>query len=190
MSIIPQKLVSALEKTCKYLGHKNDPVIAVAVIASFKGILRPLFTLQNKHQSKEQTHYAALRDFLTELIAIPSYIILSHLTKGAFAGKLAVPGNERNARKVLSFLGICGTAFFVIPTLCNLALGPIMDKYFKPKSSEPAKESVPKCLDFVSRDERMPVVLTPRQMPKPLVNDNVKNVWNYYHLERPNGMKV
>jgi hypothetical protein len=38
---------------CEKLGKANEPVYAVAAVAVFKGIFRPLFTMQDKEQAPE-----------------------------------------------------------------------------------------------------------------------------------------
>jgi len=109
----------------------NKPIVAVAAIATFKAIMRPLYSLANKDEPKKTRHYAALRDFCTEAIAIPSYILMS---KGAeiFAEKLTIAPTIAeniskkqkisNVKDCLQFIAIGGTATFIIPYLCNLIL--------------------------------------------------------------------
>lgn len=130
-----------LEQTCGRLG-RNDAVFAVAAIATFKGIFRPLFTMMDKKQSKDTKEYAALREGVTELIAIPSYIGMSWGVK-----KLAKPlandatniANVSTVKSNLSFTAICFTAVFVIPSLCNLALPSIIKAYKKIRGGNKAE---------------------------------------------------
>lgn len=66
---------------CGKLGHSNKAVYAVVAIATCKGILRPYFTMKDKHQDPESKKYAAFREGVTEGIAIPTYIISSTLAE-------------------------------------------------------------------------------------------------------------
>ena len=81
-----------IEKTLTKLGDKNKATYAVVAIATVKGICRPLFTMMDKHEDPETKKYAAIREGLTEAIAIPVYIASGNLME-KFANKLAVPEN-------------------------------------------------------------------------------------------------
>ncbi len=67
-----------LQKTFKdifyKLGSSNDSDIATAALAGFKLFFIPIATMSDKKATKEQKEYAATRDFLTELIALGTYI--------------------------------------------------------------------------------------------------------------------
>lgn len=113
------------------LGKNNNPTYAVVAIAVGKGIARPLFTMMDKDASLESKKYAALREGLTELIAIPTYI-----TCGLLAGKgadfIKDPVKKNIARHNLRFLGVCTAAVLIIPGLCSIAIKPIMKRIFPP----------------------------------------------------------
>ena len=81
-----------VEKTLTKLGDKNKATYAVVAIAMVKGICRPIFTMMDKHEDPETKKYAAIREGLTEAIAIPVYIASGNLME-KFANKLAVPKN-------------------------------------------------------------------------------------------------
>lgn len=149
------KIANALKTICDKLGKENDPVIAVIAIAVFKMIMRPIFTLADKKQSKKDREYAAFREGLTEMIAIPSYLSVHFLTKEFLAPKIhklatkvAMEAEKRrpelmqnlgkleDAKNVMSFLGVCVTALIIIPFLCNLAITPAMDKFRKYRESK------------------------------------------------------
>lgn len=66
-------LADKLRKICLSLGKNNKPTYAVIAIASVKGICRPMFTMMDKTEKPETKKYTALREGLTELIAIPVY---------------------------------------------------------------------------------------------------------------------
>ena len=142
------KIVNVLKSICNKLGRENDPVIAVIAIAIFKMIMRPIFTLSDKKQSKKDREYAAFREGLTEMIAIPSYLGVHFLTKEKLAPKIhefaskaakGLPdklGKLEDAKNVMSFLGVCVTALVIIPFLCNLAITPAMDKFRKNREAK------------------------------------------------------
>lgn len=81
-----------IEKTLVKLGETNKATYAVVAIATVKGICRPLFTMMDKDEDPETKKYAAIREGLTEAIAIPVYIASGNLME-KFANKLAVPKN-------------------------------------------------------------------------------------------------
>ncbi len=74
-------LADKLKNICLSLGKNNKPTYAVIAIASVKGICRPAFTMMDKTEKPETKKYTALREGLTELIAIPVY-----WASGEFAG--------------------------------------------------------------------------------------------------------
>ena len=73
-----------LEKICTKLGNNNKPTYVVMAIATVKGICRPIFTMMDKKENPETKKYTAIREGLTEIIAIPVY-----WASGELAGKLA-----------------------------------------------------------------------------------------------------
>lgn len=73
-----------LDKIITSLGKNNKPTYVVMAIATAKGIFRPLFTMMDKKENPETKKYAAIREGLTEVIAIPSYFVC-----GELAAKLA-----------------------------------------------------------------------------------------------------
>lgn len=82
----------SLEKTLTKFGKNNSPTVIAMGIAIAKGIFRPTFTMMDKSESYETKRYTALREGLTELIAIPAYYFSGVLSKN-IAKKLAVPKN-------------------------------------------------------------------------------------------------
>ena len=61
-------------------------------IAATKGIFRPAFTMSDKHENYETKRYTAIREGLTEVIAIPIYY-LSGVVSKSISKKIAVPKN-------------------------------------------------------------------------------------------------
>lgn len=143
-------LSSGIKKICESVGRDNNPAYAVVAIATAKGIFRPIFTMTDKKESPETKKYTALREGLTEVIAIPTY-----LACGSLAGKgSALIKNAEMAKKAkhnLRFVGVCIAALIVIPGLCSLVVKPFTDKIFhkNDKKNEPARlDVVSKCADI------------------------------------------
>ena len=122
-------LTELIKKTCKSLGENNKPTYVVMAIAAVKGICRPMFTMMDKTENPETKKYTALREGLTEVIAIPAYWacgeIAGKFAKKAFNSDAALAGR---AEKNLMFIGVCTAALFVIPALCSAAIKPNKDK--------------------------------------------------------------
>lgn len=83
---------NGLEKRLIKFGQNNSPTVIAMGIAIAKGIFRPTFTMMDKSESYETKRYTALREGLTELIAIPVYYFSGVFSKRV-AQKLAVPKN-------------------------------------------------------------------------------------------------
>lgn len=77
-------LANKLDSVVTSLGKNNKPTYVVMAIATAKGIFRPLFTMMDKTENPETKKYTAIREGLTEVIAIPSYFFC-----GEMAAKLA-----------------------------------------------------------------------------------------------------
>lgn len=146
------------KKICTSLGKNNKPTYVVMAIASVKGICRPLFTMMDKKEDPATKKYTALREGLTEIIAIPAYFacgeitskcsvpIISKYMKDKFSkidkalkekGKPllteATKSEElsemlKKGKNNLMFIGVCTAALVIIPGLCSIAIRPIMDK--------------------------------------------------------------
>lgn len=72
-------LADKVRNICVALGKNNKPTYAVMAIATVKGICRPAFTMMDKTEKPETKKYTALREGLTELIAIPAYWVCGEL---------------------------------------------------------------------------------------------------------------
>lgn len=119
-----------LKSTFDFLGGNPNSAVWVAVaIALFKGIFRPIFTMRDKKSDPQTKKYTAIREALTELIAIPVYATVP--TLGAkfirekwFKNESAVTQKAVNAN--VKFWGVLlSTA--IIPAVCNLVQPPIMN---------------------------------------------------------------
>lgn len=82
----------SLEKILTKFGREYSPTVVAMGIAAAKGIFRPIFTMMDKTESDETKRYTALREGLTEVIAIPIYYLSGVLSK-KITNKLAVPKN-------------------------------------------------------------------------------------------------
>ena len=133
---------SLIGKFFKYLGkNQNTPVIAVCLIAFFKGIFRPMFTLMDKKQDPETKKYAAFREGLTEVAALPIYAIMPFLAAGLaekVASNMKKNVNMDNIKGTAKFLGVC-LATLLIPAVCNVIQPPIMNAYKKHEDDKKAK---------------------------------------------------
>ena len=85
-------ITNSLKTICNKLGNNNKPTYVVMAIATVKGICRPLFTMMDKKENPETKKYTAIREGLTEIIAIPVYWACGELS-GKFAHLLAKPKN-------------------------------------------------------------------------------------------------
>lgn len=81
-----------LEKLFIKFGKSTSPTFVAMSIAVAKGIFRPAFTMADKKEDYETKRYTAIREGLTELIAIPVYYSSGVVSKIA-AKKLSAPKN-------------------------------------------------------------------------------------------------
>ena len=125
----------SLLKIFKSLGENNKPTYAVMAIAVVKGIARPIFTMTDKHAAPETKKYTAIREGLTEVVAIPTYYACGELASKV-GDKLNfdhLPKDQRafakqSAKQNFMFLGVCTAALLVIPALASLTVKPFMKK--------------------------------------------------------------
>ena len=154
------KKLTLLERLCTSLGENNNAAYAVVAVATAKGIFRPLFTMMDKHQDYESRKYTALREGLTEVVAIPCYLGVAGI-----ASKLIAPilgggkdtAKTKTAAKTLSFVGVCIAALLIIPAACSAIINPIMEikaKHEKKKKCihDIKNESNVKTLDIKEED--------------------------------------
>lgn len=118
-----------LKETFDFFGNnKNGAVIIAVSIAAFKGLFRPIFTMSDKKSDPETKKYTAMREFLTEIIAIPVYIAIPAIANNLFVKKKfkTAPENIKKAAATnAKFWGVL-LATAVIPAVCNLIQPPIM----------------------------------------------------------------
>lgn len=145
---------SVIKSCCESIGKNNNPAYVVVAIATAKGIFRPLFTMADKKESPETKKYAALREGLTEVIAIPTYLSCSYLA-GKGANLFKDPEKAKMAKHNLKFAGVCTAALLVIPGLCSIVVNPFTDRIFH-KNDKP-KDKSQQHLDVVSQTEKAPI---------------------------------
>ncbi len=156
-------LSSAFKTVCESVGKDNNPAYAVVAIATAKGICRPMFTMMDKKEAPETKKYTALREGLTEVIAIPTYLACGYLAgKGADLVKDAE--KAKKAKHNLRFLGVCTAALVVIPGLCSVFVKPFTDRIFH-GSKKDNKDSQPAKLDITSKTEQIDIANKP-EAPK------------------------
>ena len=181
-------LSSGFKKICESVAKDNNPAYAVVAIATAKGIFRPLFTMMDKKESPETKKYTALREGLTEVIAIPTY-----LACGALAGKGAalIKDAEKaaKAKHNLCFVGVCTAALVVIPGLCSLVVKPFTDKIFHKNSKDNNNENPSAAkLDITSEtpELKVPISQTGHMLDVSRYNTHNINLGSFTN----NGMRV
>lgn len=135
--------VNKLGKICDSLGANSKATYPAMLVATVKGICRPTFTMMDKKESPETKRYTALREGLTEAVAIPAYWACGEIT-----AKLATCFTFKNkpedvrkmlqdrAAKNLRFIGVCAAGMLIIPALCSASIKPIINK-ISPKKEPP-----------------------------------------------------
>lgn len=126
------------------VGKNNKPTYAVMSVATANGIFKPISSLTDKKEKPEARKYAALREFATEVVAVPTYWACG-AGAAALGAKLFKDNPEKKAmaRTNMMFLGVCTAALLVIPAVCSGALM-VLDKVIKKdnKPQEPARLDV------------------------------------------------
>lgn len=145
MAKLSGKITDFGKKILVSVGKNNKPTYAVMSIAVANGIFKPISSLTDKKEKPEARKYAALREFATECVAVPTYWAcgVGAATLGAKLFK-DNPEKKAMAKTNMMFLGVCTAALLVIPAVCSAALL-VLDKALGkdiPKSKEPAKLDV------------------------------------------------
>ena len=155
-----------IKNTCYKLGSNNKSIYPVIAIATANGICRPTFTMLKKGENPTSKKYAALREGITEAIAVPTYWVCGVLAakcgekiaSTAMDKKLAKLEEKNLTNEVkaemknsaikkgqagLMLVGVCLAAGVVIPALCSLLVTPIMNRIkknnFEIKEHNPVK---------------------------------------------------
>lgn len=189
-------ITNFIKNICTKLGAQNKSTYPMVAIATANGICRPTFTMLKKGEDPDSKKYAALREGLTEAIAVPTYIISGELA-GQVGKYIASKATDINIQKLeqqgqilsdkakhdmkhiaikkgqagLMLVGVCTAAGLIIPALCTVAVKPIMDKI--------AKTPQDKKLDIKENAVKAPQIIPTAPITRPVF----KNI-NY------SGMKV
>lgn len=118
----------SFKKVCLNLGAKNKATYAVMAIAVVKGIARPTFTMMDDKADPKTKKYAAIREGLTEVVAIPTYYACGESAAKVAGGLKLSPEKRALAEHNFMFLGVCLAALLVIPALTSLIIKPLMKK--------------------------------------------------------------
>lgn len=177
-------LANTTAKIIDSIGKNNKPIYAVVAVACANAIFKPLTSLTDKKEKPETKKYAAAREFLTEVVAIPTYIGCAEIAQH-FAKAFKNPEKATKAKSNLSFIGVCIAAIFVIPALCSAIIAPLTNRIFNKKDikEEPAK------LDVTSQ---APVIKT-IDKPNKDVEGNIEKPYNNYGMQvfaNRGGLKV
>lgn len=131
------------EQTCKFLGdNPHAAVMITCVVAGFRGIIRPIFTLMDKDPDTEKKKYAAFREGLTEAIAIPVYIATPFvIDKGIVERVFKDEPKFKTIKSTSQFLSVC-LAAVLIPLVCNVVQPPVMKAFKNYEDSKKAKKKL------------------------------------------------
>lgn len=125
----------------RFLGeNKNSATLIACSIAVFKGIFRPTFTMMDKKSDPETKKYAAIREGLTEIAALPLYAV-TPWAAGKLVDKFSKEKNPlvKDRLKTNSkFFAIC-LATIIIPAICNVIQPPIMAAYKRKQEAKKAQ---------------------------------------------------
>ncbi|MBE7713139.1 MAG: hypothetical protein E7Z87_05295 [Cyanobacteria bacterium SIG26] len=141
------------------LGKKCTPTYVVVAVATAKGIFRPLFTMMDKKESPETKKYTALREGMTEVVAIPTYLFFGQYLPNQAVKLIKDPAKQVMARHNTSFIGVCTAALLVIPALCSITVKPFTDRIFNKNKGKDIVNASQK-LDVISPSTE-PQVKTP-----------------------------
>ncbi len=144
--------IAGLKKFFTYIGKNNKPIYPVMAVASAEIVFRPLFTMMDKKSPDETKKYTALREGITEIVAVPTYWACGELAaKGADLFKTD-PKAAMRAKHNLMTAGVWGAALLVIPGLCSLVVKPFTERIYKNKARKAQK------LDITDNTQSVPTV--------------------------------
>ncbi|MBP7211346.1 hypothetical protein KBA27_00770 [bacterium] len=147
----------SLNSVYDFLGqNKNSATLISCMIAVFKGTFRPIFTMMDKSQDPKTKKFAAIREGLTEVAALPLYaitpMIAGKLVDKFYKGKDAIKRDRviTNGK----FIGV-GLATILVPFVCNLIQPPIMKaiKEHAEKKANLATQDLPKINQPITKQE-------------------------------------
>lgn len=173
-------IASKSKNILENIGKKFDPTFPVVAVACANAVFKPLTSLSDKKEKPETKKYAALREFLTEVIAVPTYISCGWIaSKGAKLFK--DPGQANTAKANLKFFGVCTAALIVIPAVCSVVIKPMTDMIFHKNKKKDVSH-----IDVTSAAPEIPA-------PKvPLENSQSygRNIYNMNTFINKGGLRV
>lgn len=161
-------ITNIIKNICTKLGENSKATYGVVAAATANGIFRPTFTMMKKGEDPQSKKYAALREGITEAVAIPTYIACGELA-AKFGSIIAEKGMEKTFQKEaaggivqtaeqmaerklaaakkgkagLMLIGVCFAAGVVIPGLCSVIVKPIMNKITNKNKSLDVTDKAP-----------------------------------------------
>lgn len=172
-----------IQKICNKLGENNKPIFTVMAIACGKGTVRPILSITDKKEKPDARKYAALRELMTEFIGVPT-TLCAGIVAESLTGLIAKKGSTsyKNTKAVLSLLGICTAAGYLVPQFCNMFMPPVMKKLMPSYDPNGGSTPVPQ-----ASQTKQPVknVNTPTPQKK-IYATNMYPMSTYLH----SGMKV
>lgn len=141
---MPSDKITSIIKT---IGQKIKPSHTMVTVAAAELFFRPFFTMMDKKAPSETKKYTALREGITEVVAVATY-----LSAGKLAPKIAKtfckdPIKLAKATHNIELVGVWTAAVLVIPSLCSLVVTPFTKKLFNKKDNNQ------KGLDVVSKSD-------------------------------------
>lgn len=149
-------------------------------IATANGIFRPTFTMLKKGENPESKKYAALRELLTEIIAVPTYWVSGELMaklgkcitskamdkkilKMEQNGEVLTDKAKQNMKEAvvkkgqagLMLIGVCTAAGLIIPALCSVAVKPIMNKISQKKEIDIKKDTTNSSINITTPQQKI-----------------------------------
>lgn len=133
-------LANVLKNKIIGLGKNTKPAYPMMAVAFTNGIFKPLTSLTDKKEKPETKKYAALRELLTEVVAVPTYLLSNLIAeKGAEFFYKNDPKKLVRAKANIGFAGVCAAAVFIIPAVCSLVVKPFTDMIYKGKNKPEEK---------------------------------------------------
>ena len=113
---------NGLKKAIEHLGSNMKPAYPMMAVAIANGIFKPITTLTDKKQSPETKKYTAIREVLTEVVAVPTYLASNLIAeKGAEALYKNNPEKLAIAKGNIGFMGVCA------PLISRPLIGPVLN---------------------------------------------------------------
>ena len=181
-----------VKNLCSKLGGNSKSIYPILAISAANGIFRPTFTMMKKGENPESKKYAALREGITEVVAMPTYFAVGMLgekfgkmiaekavdkdiLKREAAGETIADAVKKEMKLAagkkgasgLQLISLCIAAGIIIPAVCSAVVTPIMSKIGK-------KPDAKKALDIKEnavQETVMPVKTNIKPIARPTFNN-------------------